>query len=300
MNQKAYWIWLNRIPGIGPKTIAKLLEKLQTPENIWNQTEDSLIKIEGIGHMLAQQILDKTYRIGNESYLENMQKQQIEMITIQDKQYPNVLRNIYDSPICLFVKGNKELLQKPALAIVGCRQASSYGERIAQYFAYHIAKENVVIISGMAKGIDAASHKGALKAGGSTIAVLGSGPDVIYPKENEILYQTILAKNGLILSEYLPGTPPCKLHFPQRNRIISALAQGLLVVEAKKKSGTWISVDFALEQGKEIFAIPGNVDNPNAEGTNELIKQGAICVTCLEDILPQKQVKKDKSDQVTE
>ncbi len=206
------------------------------------------------------------------------------MVTIEDKEYPKILKTIYDYPISLYVKGNESILNTPAIGIVGCRESSSYGERVAQYFGYHLAKRNISIISGLAKGIDSQSHIGAIKAGGITIGVMGSGLDIVYPKENQYLYDKIIEENGVIISEYPLGSKPEKMNFPARNRIISGMSKGIIVVEAKKKSGTLITVDFALEQGRDVYVVPGNIDEMNSVGTNELIKQGAQMVTSYRDI----------------
>ena len=206
------------------------------------------------------------------------------MVTIEDKEYPKILKTIYDYPISIYVKGNESILNTPAIGIVGCRESSSYGERVAQYFGYHLAKRNISIISGLAKGIDSQSHIGAIKAGGITIGVMGSGLDIVYPKENQYLYDKIIEENGVIISEYPLGSKPEKMNFPARNRIISGMSKGIIVVEAKKKSGTLITVDFALEQGRDVYVVPGNIDEMNSVGTNELIKQGAQMVTSYRDI----------------
>ena len=213
-----------------------------------------------------------------------MQKENVKIITIEDKEYPKILKTIYDYPISIYVKGNEKILNATAIGIVGCRDASFYGEKVAQYFAYHLSKRNINIISGLAKGIDSQSHIGAIKAKGNTIGVIGNGLDMVYPKENQYLYDKIIEENGAIISEYPLGTKPEKMNFPARNRIISGMSQGILVVEAKKKSGTLITVDFALEQGRNVYVVPGNIDEMNSVGTNDLIKQGAQMVTSYRDI----------------
>ena len=181
--------------------------------------------------------------------------------------------------------GNKKILNDKSIAIIGCRECSIYGKEVANKLAYELSNNKINIISGMAKGIDSYAHIGALKAEGKTIAVLGTGLDVIYPKENIALYSKIIELGGTIISEYVVGTKADRMNFPARNRIISGLSDGIIVVEAKKKSGTLITVDFALEQGKDIFVVPGNITSPNSAGTNDLIKQGAKCITSLNDIL---------------
>jgi len=214
-----------------------------------------------------------------------MEKNHIDIISIQDEEYPKLLKEIYDPPICLYIRGNKQILNNESIAIIGCREASNYGLKVANEFAYNISKQNINVISGLARGIDSEAHLGAVRANQKTIAVLGNGLDTIYPKENIKLVQNILNSGGAIISEYPLGTKPKKENFPARNRIISGMSKGLLVVEAKEKSGTLITVDFALEQGRDVFVIPGNINSINSFGTNDLIKQGAKLVTSWEECI---------------
>lgn len=202
-----------------------------------------------------------------------------------EKGYPEKLKHIYAPPSKLYLIGDEFIFSKPAIAIVGCRDASDYGKKIAYQFAYELSKKGIVVISGLARGIDSYAHLGTVKAKGQTIAVLGSGFGNIYPSENRNLCKEIIKNEGAIITEYEPHEKPLKMHFPARNRIISGLSDGVLVVEAKQKSGTLITVDYALEQGKDVFVIPGNITSNNSYGTNELIKQGAKPVTNIDDIL---------------
>ena len=255
--EEVYWIWLSRIEGLEPVKIKQLLDKYQTPEKIWKLQKEELLQIKGIGEKMVIQILERKYRENLEQYKAYMRKWNIGMINILDKDYPKSLKNIYDAPIVLYYKGNKQLLNKnKIIAMVGCRKCSLYGRQVSLKFSYELAKQKVCIISGLAEGIDSYSHLGCIKAGGNTIAVLGNGIDQVYPIGNRDLCNEILKTGGLILSEYVIGTKPNRLNFPARNRIISALSKGILVIEAKRKSGTQITVDFALEQGKEVFVIP--------------------------------------------
>lgn len=256
MNEIRYWIWLSRIEKLGSIKLQKLLEKYKTPENIWNAKEEDLLKIEGIGKEITKQILNKEYRINLEKYEKYMKENNIELIHIYDKYYPNKLKEMYDKPIVLYIKGDKTILNDFSLAIVGCREHTKYGEIVAKNISYQIAKKNIITISGLAKGIDSIAHIETLRAKGKTVAVIGSGIDNIYPPENKKLAEEIVKNGGVIVSEYIIGTKPQKMNFPARNRIISGLSNGVVVVEAKKKSGTMITVDFALEQGKEVFAVP--------------------------------------------
>lgn len=249
-----YWIWFSRINKIGAKTQNKLLEKYHNPEEIWNLTKKELQGI--LDDKQIEIILNQKNRINLEKYAEYMQKHEIKMITIFDEKYPQNLRNIYDPPVVLYIRGNENIINEFSIAIIGSRICSNYGKQVAKQFAYNLSKYNINIVSGLAKGIDTYAHVGTIQAKKTTIAVIGSGLDIIYPEENKQLYEEIIKNNGAIISEYIVGTKPEKLNFPERNRIISGLSKGILVVEANKKSGTFITVDFALEQGKNIYAIP--------------------------------------------
>lgn len=209
----------------------------------------------------------------------------IEKIEQNDKYYPKNLLGIYNPPEQLYILGNKEILNSFNIAIIGCRLNTKYGENVAKKLAFKLSKLGVVVTSGLAKGIDTYSHIGCLNAREKTIAVLGSGFYNIYPKENIKIAKQIIENGGVIISEYEPNEKPRKENFPSRNRIISGISNGVVVVEAKEKSGTFITVDLALEQGKNIFAVPGNILSKNSQGTNELIKQGAKIVTKVEDII---------------
>lgn len=279
-----YWVWLSSINNLSLDIIYKLLERYKEPEKIWYLDKKDLERLD-INKENINKILDIYYKQNIDNIMFYIKKNNIKVISINDKEYPESLKRIYDPPIVLYANGNLNLLNNKSIAIVGCRLCSVYGKIITKKLAYNLSEKNITIISGMARGIDSYAHIGALEAKGSTIAVLGSGIDVIYPKENERLYYEIIRNNGLILSEYIVGTKPIPINFPRRNRIISALSNGVLVTEAKIRSGSFITVDFALEQGKEIFSVPGNINSANSEGTNSLIKQGAKLVTCVEDIL---------------
>lgn len=211
----------------------------------------------------------------------------IEEISIESNEYPEQLRNIYDAPLKLYVLGNKVLLKQKGIAIVGSRKATEYGKKVALQLSKKLSENGINIISGLALGIDTCAHLGTLQQNniGKTIAVLGSGLDEIYPKQNIKLAKNIIENGGCIITEYPLGRKPEKLNFPQRNRIISGLSKGVVVVEASEKSGSLITSEFALEQGREVFAVPGNILNFTSVGTNNLIKQGAKLVTNYMDIL---------------
>ncbi|MCR5145849.1 MAG: DNA-processing protein DprA [Clostridia bacterium] len=283
--QFIYWIWYSRIENVSSLKKCKLLTKYKNVKEIFNLDEESLLKEEYLNSNDVSNILKKQYKECLKEYCKYLLKNNIKMITLFDKEYPEKLKLIYDKPVTLFAKGNIELLNKKGVAIVGSRNCSEYGKNISRRFAYELSKQNICIISGLAKGIDKYAHTGALEANGNTIAVIGNGLDYIYPFDNKNLYERIVNEDSLIITEYIIGTKPNRLNFPERNRIISALSDAILVVEAGKRSGSLITADFGLEHGKEIFAVPGNIDNYNSIGTNELIKQGATLVTESNDIV---------------
>ena len=275
---------MSTIQGLGSIRKQILLKRYKTPEKIYTLKKEEILQIKGFDEILAENISCKENRENVKREIDFMQKENIKILTIEDKAYPQILKTIYDYPVSIYIKGNEKILNMPAIGIVGCRESTSYGEKVAQYFAYQISKRNISIISGLAKGIDSQSHIGAIKAKGITIGVIGNGLDMVYPKENQYLYDKIIEENGAIISEYPIGTKPEKMNFPARNRIISGMSKGILVIEAKKKSGTLITVDFALEQGRNVYVVPGNIDEMNSVGTNDLIKQGAQIVTSYRDI----------------
>lgn len=283
LENKRYWIWLSLIKNLGSKRKLKLLELYKNPEGIYKLTKEELININGIGEAIANDIIiSKNEKILN-YHIKYMKENNIKIININEREYPQALKKIYDPPISLYVKGDIEKLNNKNIGIVGCRECTTYGKKSAEYFAYNLSKQNINIVSGLAKGIDSYAHLGSLNTG-NTIAVLGNGLDMIYPKENLELANEIVKRGGTIISEYPCGTKPDKMKFPARNRIISGISSGIIVIEAKEKSGTLITVDFALEQGREVFVVPGNINSINSVGTNDLIKQGARLVTTYEDI----------------
>ncbi len=209
----------------------------------------------------------------------------IQEINLGELNYPYLLSQIYDPPKRLYVIGNIEILREKCIAIVGSRLASNYGKKVAKDLAYNLSKNNIITVSGLARGIDSFCHKGSIEANSRTIAVVAHGLDMIYPKENRNLAINILDCGGAIVSEYKIGMKPLKKNFVERNRIISGLCQDIVVIEAKKKSGSLITANFALNEGRNVYAVPGNIDNENSEGTNELIKSGASVLTNYLDLL---------------
>lgn len=298
LENKKYWIWLSLIKKLGSRKKLKLLETYKNPEEIYYLTKEELIKLEGIGEETAKNIILSKNEKLLDYHIKYMQENNIDIIHIYEEKYPQLLKEIYDPPVSLYIKGNKEILNSKNIGIVGCRECTDYGKNAAKYFAYNLSKKNINIVSGLAKGVDSYAHIGCLSTDkekkncgktnndcGKAIAVVGNGLDSIYPKENIQLANEIIKNGGAIISEYPCGTKPDKMNFPARNRIISGISSGIIVVEAKEKSGTLITVDFALEQGRDVFVVPGNINSINSIGTNDLIKQGAKLVTTYKDIM---------------
>lgn len=284
-----YWIALKSIDGIGNASFQPLLDHFGSPAAVFSTTVHNLSAIPGISKKSAAAIVsfkdwDKILR-----QMDALDKMGISVVTCLDELYPHNLLNIYDRPAFFYVLGRLDDEDVP-LAIVGSRNASTYGRYTTDRISRELALRGITIVSGMARGIDSCAHRGALAAKGRTIAVLGSGLDVIYPPENKKLFDAI-SSNGAVISEFPLGTQPLSYNFPARNRIISGLSYGVVVVEAGEKSGSLITAKLAMEQGREVFAIPGAIDSASSRGTNSLIKQGAKLVEniddILEDILPQ-------------
>ena len=279
-----YWVWLTTLPGLTNRSKLLLLEHFPSPEDIYYAQPKDLPPVEGLSSSQAALLSDKSTDRA-EDVLARCAKGDIFLLTMQDALYPDRLRNIYDPPVLLYGRGRMPLFdEEAAVSVVGTRTCTPYGISAAEELGYQLAKEGAVVVSGLAKGIDGASHRGALRAGGFTAAVLGGGVDVVYPAENRRLYEDIAA-TGVLLSEYPPQTLPEAWHFPVRNRIISGLSVAAVVVEAPVKSGALITAENAMEQGRDVFAIPGPVDAPNSAGCHRLIREGAILATCAWDIL---------------
>jgi DNA processing protein len=279
MDSTEAWVTLIHLPGIGTMQQNRLLERFGSPEAIFAEAPQSDLseKIKTAIRSPQQQRVDETL-----SWLEVEGNQ---LITSNSTDYPERLRLLSDAPTLLFAVGEASLLYSPQIAMVGSRNPSRSGSDTASEFARYFATVGITITSGLALGIDTASHEGALKGGGGTIAVLGTGPDRVYPASNRDLAHQIIAQGGLIVSEFPPGTQPIAGNFPKRNRIISGLSLGTLVVEAALKSGSLITARLATEQGREVFAIPGSIHNPLARGCHRLIKDGAKLVETAADLL---------------
>ncbi len=285
MEDLKYWIWLSRIENLSFIKKFNLIREFKNLEELFVSSKEELIIKKGLSEKDAEKLSNEEYKKDLEKYIEYFNKKDIKVITYYSKQYPKKLKDIYDPPIVLYAKGNIDILKEYGFAIVGCRDCTKYGEYVAKKIAYELGLNNINVISGLARGIDSYSHIGALHSKAKTIAVVGCGLDTVYPKENKYLFEEIINNNGLILSEYIIGTKPKAYNFPARNRIISGISDGVIVVEAKEKSGTLITVDFALEQGRDIYVVPGNITSINSYGTNELIKQGAKIITNIKDII---------------
>ena len=291
------WIALSLIHGLGSGLILRLIRKFEKPANIFSSTSDSLAGVKGITENLAAKILNQEFSRDPDVIMEMVSKSKARVITWNDDEYPALLREIHHPPAILFAKGIP-VPKNQCIAIVGSRNASEYGLKAAYDLAANLAYNNICVISGLAAGIDAAAHHGALSAKGITIGVLGTGIDIIYPAFNKKLSERIESE-GLLLTEFLPGSKPEARNFPIRNRIISGLSLGIVVVEASRKSGSLITVAHALEQGRDVFAVPGNINSSTSSGTHKLIKQGAKLVEQVEDILEEyniKQIEKDKNE----
>ena len=263
-----YWVWLTTLPGLTNRSKLLLLEHFPSPEDIYYAQPEDLPPVEGLSSSQAALLSDKSTDRA-EDVLARCAKGDIFLLTMQDALYPDRLRNIYDPPVLLYGRGRMPLFdEEAAVSMVGTRTCTPYGISSAGELGYQLAKEGAVVVSGLARGIDGASHRGALRAGGFTAAVLGGGVDVVYPAENRRLYEDIAA-TGVLLSEYPPGTEPMGSHFPVRNRILSGLSLAVLVVEAPERSGALITANTALEQGRDVFAVPGPIDAPNSRGSRD-------------------------------
>lgn len=284
LNTKKYWIALSMVPGVGAITYRKLLNVFTTPEQVFSASYHDLIRIPGISDKLARAILHFGFPDQVKRALEEIDKYRVHVITSEDEAYPPSLTTIFDPPPLLYLKGRPLQQHEIFVAVVGSRRASTYGRTVAEQLCREFAVKGVTVVSGMARGIDSAAHRGALQGGGQTIAVLGCGVNVVYPPENERLYHEIL-EQGAILSEYPLHTKPDRGNFPARNRIISGISLGTVVVEAGARSGALITADTALEQGRDVFAVPGNITSASSQGTNRLIKQGAMLIEHADDVL---------------
>lgn len=284
MGALKYWVWLSAIRGLRARTKLELIEAFDSPEAVYFADEMQLLQklrlTDAERHALSDKGLERA-----EEILESCSEYGVDIMTVQDAAYPSRLRNIHDAPIVLYIKGRLPAVdEEAAIAVVGTRKATPYGIKMAQRMGYELSKGGALVVTGLAAGADSAAAKGALLAGGACIGVLGCAIDMVYPAYNTEIYNDVAA-SGALISEYAPGTPTESRNFPERNRIISGLSLGVTVVEAPKGSGALITAARALEQGREVFAVPGNADAPGFTGSNALIKEGAQLVTEGWDIL---------------
>ncbi|MFH1479337.1 MAG: DNA-processing protein DprA [Candidatus Omnitrophota bacterium] len=284
MNDIEKLVLLNMVDGLGSMRTQSLLKHFKTLDDIFGASEKDLMAVENIGRKIASNIVNTISHINVAKEMKLVAKHNVDIVTFLDENYPKNLKNIYDPPIVLYVKGKITPDDNVAIAVVGSRQPSLYGLKQAEKISFELSSRGITIVSGLARGIDSSAHRGVLRAKGRTIAVLGSGILNIYPEEHKSLSEEV-SGNGALISEFPMETYPQGGNFPRRNRIISGLSLGVVVVEAALRSGALITSDMALEQGREVFAVPGKVDSMTSLGTNKLIKEGAKLVSSIEDIL---------------
>lgn len=284
-DDKKYYNAFNLIPQIGPVRFRKLISHFKSLENAWNANASEFYGA-GIEENIIEKISASRKNISPDQEFEKLERENIKIMTIDDDLYPALLKEIHTAPALLYYKGEMKK-DDLSIAIVGSRKISTYGQRVASQLANELSRAGLIIISGMAYGVDSIAHNECVKLKNRTIAVLGGGIDTasIYPSSNCQTAESIISNGGAVISEYPIGTPPLKQHFPARNRILSGLSLGVLIIESAERSGTLITVRFALEQNREVFAVPGNIYSKTSEGTNNLIKLGAKLVSKSEDIL---------------
>lgn len=282
------WIWLQKALEQRNAAQLRLVHHFGSAQEVWRAVRDQPQEIEALPRISPRMLAGLRSHadpVRANAFFHRMEQLGVFAVTLDSPDYPPLLRQISAPPLVLYAKGRRELLATSrAIAVIGRRTPEQYGRDAADMIAKGLAGGKVAVVSGMAYGIDSCAHAAALDAGGDSIAVLGCGPDVIYPREKEAIYHE-LCRRGAVISEYPPGTEPLREHFPARNRIISGLCSGVVIVEAAVRSGTKITVDFALEQGRDVFAVPGNIFSQGSEGTNELLQEGAIPVRSAGDIL---------------
>lgn len=283
-DQRNDYLRLSLVPGVGPKIFEQLLERFESPANVLAAAPSDLRSVSGVGPKLARQISLATDEIDIAPHLELCRKNNVRIVDRKDAAYPKLLKQIHNPPNILYMHGEVVAQDELAIAIVGSRHATAYGKRIADRLARGLAMAGFTIISGLARGIDAAAHRGALAAGGRTIAVLGSGVMNIYPPEHTELALDV-RKNGAVISEQPPTSQPKSGSFPQRNRIVTGMSLGTVIVEAAERSGALISARLAMEQDREVFAVPGQIDSRMSRGCHKLIRDGAKLVESVDDVL---------------
>ena len=284
MDELKYMIWLTHMYGTNVQYIDNLLKAFGSAEGIYNATGEPLKKENIIPKIALSKMIELKKTLNPDELLGDMQRKGIRYIPKDSEEFPPLLKNIDSPPYGLYILGTMPSFDKLWVSVVGTRKPTDYGKTATKKLAKELSEKGVIIVSGMADGLDGVANMAALEGGSPTVAVLGSGVDICYPSVHEKLYEKI-QQNGCILSEFPPGTSPEKWHFPWRNRIISGLSQATLITEAEIKSGTSITINYALEQGREVMAVPGNITSKRSEGTNKLIKEGAHVATCAMDVL---------------
>lgn len=296
-NDLPYWIALHKFPGFGPTRMTRLMRRFPSMERAFNASASQLVEA-GIEPKITNRFLQERIHINPEELHRELEVHHVEAITLVDERYPPLLKQIFDPPAVLYVRGALPDSNRPHLAVVGSRKATSYGLRAAEDLVTAASQAGVVIVSGLAYGIDSAAHDACVQAGGTTVAVLASGVDEssVYPSRNRALASRIIANGGALVSEFPLGTHPLKGHFPVRNRIIAGLCQGTLVIEATIKSGSLITARAAADMNRDVYAVPGSIYAQMSEGPNDLIKHGAIPVTSVEDLFGTEGAPKAPSD----
>jgi DNA processing protein len=284
MNSREAYLALNMIDGVGPVRVRALLDHFQSPENILAAPVSDLKQVAGVGAEVARNIAHWRESIDLDAELGRIERAGVQVVTRDDPLYPRNLRQIYDPPLVLYVRGT--LAEDPlSIAIVGSRRTTLYGQETARKLSYQLARVGVAVISGGARGVDTCAHSGALQAKGRTVCVIGCGIDVIYPAENKKLFDQIAEKGGAVVTEFPFGVQPDRQHFPMRNRVVSGWSSGIVVVEASLNSGALITANFAAEQGRIVFAVPGRIDSGASRGCHKLIKEGAKLTEDVDDIM---------------
>jgi DNA processing protein len=285
MTPREAYIILNMLDEVGPVRVRRLLDAFGEPQAILEASREELMRVDGVGAEVSRSITEWRQQVDLDAELKRIEAAGVRVVTRDDPDYPKHLRQIYDPPLVLYIKGALSEKDAVSIALVGSRRTTLYGQEMARKLAYQLARVGVTVVSGLARGIDTQAHKGALQAKGRTVAVLGCGIDVIYPSENKKLAEEIVEKGGALVSEFSFGVQPDRQTFPMRNRIVSGWSLGVVVVEANLKSGALITAGFAGEQGRHVFAVPGRADSALSKGSNKLIKDGAKLTEDVEDIL---------------
>jgi DNA processing protein len=280
---------MNRVQGLGAITVKRMAERFGSLASVFERTEAELLEVQGVGAERARLLCDELRRVRVDDELEKASRTGVKLVTWADEGYPALLKQIADPPLVLYVAGSVEALSLPSVAVIGTRHPTVYGRETSRRFGYQLAAAGYAVVSGLALGIDTEAHTGALQAKGRTVAVLGGALDCLFPRENQQLAREIATKGGAVVSEYPFGRQPDRQTFPMRNRIVSGLCKGVLVIEAPLSSGTLITVDQALDQNRSVMAVPGRIDSPASQGCHKLLRNGARLVTAVDDVIEEVQ-----------